>query len=76
MIVKRHDCIECTHFIAPVFKEPGNLLCIDEIRTAKCALGKRVMFRKPIYVRETSWNTFNDSGYIRYCNDFEAIKKK
>jgi hypothetical protein len=55
-------CNECEHFIKPIFSDN---LFEKPLTSAKCSLGKRVMFRKP--KSSMSYNF----GWIRLCNDFK-----
>lgn len=65
---KRVKCDKCQHFIDITFKDEGNLISnIDT--TAKCKLGKRVIFRMPKISH--SCYPLDNGGYIRYCNDFK-----
>lgn len=65
---KRVDCGYCLNFVQPVFEEEHNIMS-KEIEKAKCNLGKRVMFRKPVFYGSNYIPT-NDYGYIRYCADY------
>lgn len=65
--MKRVHCDKCEHFISPDFKISFNLIELTKNEKAKCALGKRVMFRTP-----TS-SVDEDYGYPRYCNDFVKL---
>ena len=61
MKTKRNHCENCRYFRHPKFDKN-----INEVRKAKCKLGKRVMFRKAILPG------INDNpGFIRYCSDFK-----
>ena len=65
---KRVECDKSKHFTDVTFKDEGNLLSkIDT--TAKCKLGKRVMYRKPDM--GFSGYPFDTGGYFRYCNNFK-----
>ena len=67
MKAKRVECDQCKNFIEPKLTVNGMIKS-----NAKCELGKRVMFRMPIFSRPTNYNSMNDYGYIRYCNEFKA----
>jgi len=69
----RVDCNECQNFNVEKIQISKNLLEFSE--RPKCKLGKRVMFRMPIFASSTSYNAINDYGWIRYCNDFNSISK-
>lgn len=69
-MIKRVDCQNCTNFIHPVMEDEGNLISKVKVK-AKCKLGKRVMFRNPIFNRPTSMVAVNDYGWIRYCENFK-----
>jgi hypothetical protein len=73
MKAKRVNCECCVHFVYPVFEDEHNMISpIKE--NAKCKLGKRVMFRQPIFPRETSMVAINDYGWIRYCSEYNNLK--
>lgn len=59
----RVECDKCEHFIPAVLKDEGNLIS-PWIKSAKCKLGKRVMFRMPV-------DRLDSGGYFRYCSDFK-----
>lgn len=67
--MKRVECDKCEHFIPSVYEDDMNLLSKPLIK-AKCELGKRIMFRMPIFLHYFSYAPIYDGGYIRYCNDF------
>lgn len=67
MKTKRVECDECKNFIKPKLTVNGMIKS-----NAKCKLGKRVMFRMPIFSRPANYNSINNYGYIRYCNEFKA----
>jgi hypothetical protein len=62
-MANRVDCADCTNFIPPVPKEPGNL--ISDITKAGCSIKKRVMFRSGGYL-----GGIDKTGWFRYCDDF------
>jgi len=64
----RVECDTCQHFTDLVQEDPNNMMS-KQIAPAKCALGKRVLFRRPIY-----WQVYS-GGWIRYCNDHKQIIK-
>lgn len=72
MKTPRVYCDECENFILPIFKEENNLIS-PIIENAKCKLGKKVMFRQPIFNRPTNMVASNDYGWIRYCNEFKEL---
>jgi hypothetical protein len=64
MKAKRVDCGNCENFEFPCY---DNLIEKKE-KTARCKLGKRVMFRvNGIHPDSSNW----DVGYFRYCNDYK-----
>ena len=67
MKAKRRRCRDCKHFIPPKFKNPDSY---DIVKQAKCAKGKRVIFRLPKWVHD------DDYGYIRYCDKFKKKKEQ
>jgi hypothetical protein len=67
---ERVDCGYCSNFVQPVFEEENNIMSNIKEK-AKCKLGKRVMFRQPIFSRTTSMAAINDYGWIRYCEDYK-----
>ena len=77
---KRVYCDQCKNFTEPKFSaaELDKTGVIKkgfrQLEGAKCSEGKRVMFRMPIFLYETSYNSINDYGWIRYCNEFKPIK--
>jgi hypothetical protein len=71
MKTKRVECDKCEHFIDVTFKDEGNLIS-DIDTTAKCKLGKRVMYRKPDM--GFSGYPFDTGGYFRYCGDFKELE--
>lgn len=62
----RVDCIECKHLLAPVYENPTNWLSKMILRE-RCALGFRVMYRKPK-------NQFECGGYFRNCSSFSSTE--
>ena len=72
MKTKRVDCVDCANFISPDFKISFDIIKLNESEKAGCKLGKRVMFRIPKFSRPTNMVPYNDYGWIRYCNEFEA----
>ena len=73
MKAKRVDCIDCLNFIMDEFEKFGNKESYKVVSRAKCKLGKRVMFRMPIFLNQFSYNPVYEGGYIRYCNEFEKL---
>jgi len=74
MKAKRVECDKCVNFIKPAYEEYGFISPM--ISKAKCKLGKRVMFRMPIFANQASYTPIYDGGYIRYCNDFKPIENE
>lgn len=70
MKAKRVDCMYCEKFIEQVLEDENNIFSPIKEK-AKCKLGKRIMFRQPIFNRPTNMVASNDYGYIRYCEDYE-----
>ena len=68
MSKNRVDCGYCLNFVQPVFEEEHNVMSKQKEK-AKCHLGKRVMFRQPIFNRPTNMVASNDYGWIRFCED-------
>ena len=66
---KRVECDQCINFIQATLNDEDNMLSgIKD--SAKCKLGKRVMFRMPRFNNEGYFSEY-DGGYIRYCNEFK-----
>ena len=64
---KRVDCANCINFIEPVFSENDeNLFLSKIISSAKCKLGKRVMFR----IVGSKYQP-KEVGWFRYCGEFK-----
>lgn len=72
MKAKRVDCDQCVNFIDRILKDKENLIS-DILSKPKCKLGKRVMFRMPVFLNQFSYNPVYEGGYIRYCNEFEKL---
>jgi len=68
---KRVDCADCDNFIPQTYEDEDDIFS-KEASKAKCAIGKRVMFRQPKFSRPTSMAAINDYGWIRYCDEFVA----
>ena len=65
---KRVDCFYCQNFICPKFDDLPDNTFISKIRvSAKCKLGKRVMFR----INGHPDRKGHEIGYFRYCSEFK-----
>ena len=68
---KRVDCTYCQNFVDPKQVDENNLIS-KVVIPAKCQLGKRVMFRMPVYTY--SQMAQDSGGWFRYCNDFKELE--
>ena len=67
--MKRVYCDECIQFIDIVFID-DKVLTSGIKEKAKCKLGKRVMFRVPLF-HGNAYYPYYEGGYVRYCDKFE-----
>lgn len=64
---KRVDCANCQNFEPPVFDETESNSFVSKIvKTAKCNIGKRVIFRLVCSKYQPK-----EIGWFRYCDEFK-----
>lgn len=68
--MKKIYCDECINFVDRVLIDQKNLLSGTK-ENAKCKLGKRVMFRVPLF-HNNAYRPYYEGGYVRYCNEYKA----
>jgi len=74
MKAKRVECDQCQYFVNVGLEYEHDLMS-KIMSTAKCKLGKRVMFRMPVPLHASSQMAQDWGGYFRYCNEFMKIKE-